>query len=627
VRLACGLLATMVVLGTLAFVLRPLVSHAHGYGGHEWDVPESQRYLVWKAIARFHEFPFWNPYACGGHPAWGAFDGDAVVVSPWLPAYLVLSLPLALRVEIVGSVLLGAAGAWLLASRFTSSPAGRAFVTLLFAASSRWMLHAASGDAGHLVYAWTPWALFFLDRAMGTAPTLGPPGRRDAVWAGACLAAMVYGGGVHALPQTVAAMAAYALLVAIATRSASPLAALGLSVVVAFGLSAPKLLPVLEVAARYARPVDSPEFLGPTQVVQLLTNREQGLTGSHANVPPQLWIEVGMYVGWPSLLLLAAGVLLARGVRGRPLAAIGLAMVALGLGSFSKYSPWALVHDLPAFREQSGPFTWLYPALLLFSCVTVEGIERGLARSGAARSVLEIAGVLAVAWIAADLGTVGRLPWVDAMHEPAPNPADSTGPFHVEQRLSKIYGSEPSDRIPRTLPAETANVGTIECNTFRALDNYPGLAAPPAYEGRPPGLGARGLGETDYHGEAYLSEGGGTAAVVRWTPNAVDVQVRGARPGSLAVINQNWDPGWSADGGQALDQHSTVAARIAAPDVLIRFRYRPRTWWPGVLVFAATVAALFLSRAKRTFAFLSPARSRSARTTVSMPPETPRSSS
>jgi hypothetical protein len=597
VKLVCGVLAALVVLATVAFVLRPLALHPHGYGGHEWDAAESQRYLVWKTLSRFHEFPFWNPYACGGHPAWGAPQGDTVVASPWLPAYLLLSLPVAMRVEIVGSAVLAAVGAWLLASRFTSSPAARAFVAVLFAASGRWALEVAWGSSWYLAYAWTPWALLFFDRAMGTRPTLGPPRLRDAVGAGACLAMMVYAGGVYPLPQTAAVMCAYAVLVAIGTRSARPLAVLGLSAAFAFGLSAPKLLPSLEVVGHYARAVDSPGALSPTQVMQILTNREQPLSASHAGVPSQYWHWVGMYVGWPALVILGGGAVAAWGVRGRPLAAIGLAMGALGLGSFSPYSPWGLVHDLPVFRWLSEGYSWLYPALLVLSCVAVEAVDRAMERAGGARAFLEIAGLLGVVWMAHDVGAVARLPWLEAMQEPGPQNADTTGPFRIEQKLPKALDTDDhGDRTPRTLPAEAANIGTIECTTFAGLSNYPGLAEPAGYEGRPSGLGARGAGETDYRGEVYLTEGGGTATVVGWSPNAAEVRVAGARPGALAVLNQNWDPGWKVDGEPALDQRSTVAARITAPNQTLHFRYRPRTWWVGIAIFAATVLGLLGTR-------------------------------
>src|ERR1039458_2008234 len=93
VHLVSGVLAALVVVAMVAYVLKPLLVDPHGYGRQDWDQMESHRYLVKKTILRFHEFPFWNPYACGGHPAWAGLESDSVVVAPWLPAYLLLSLP------------------------------------------------------------------------------------------------------------------------------------------------------------------------------------------------------------------------------------------------------------------------------------------------------------------------------------------------------------------------------------------------------------------------------------------------------------------------------------------------------------------------------------------------------
>ena len=207
VHLASGVLAALVVLAMLAYVLRPLLAEPHGYGRHDWDQMESHRYLVTKTIRRFHELPFWNPYACGGHPAWAGFESDTVVVAPWLPAYLFLSLPVAIRVEIVASAVWGALGTWLLASRFTRSHAARAFVVVVFAVNGRWVLQLVAGHTWHMVYAWMPWVLFFFDRALGVAAATqgaaGPRRTRSAIWAGVCLAMMVYTGGIYPLPQTV----------------------------------------------------------------------------------------------------------------------------------------------------------------------------------------------------------------------------------------------------------------------------------------------------------------------------------------------------------------------------------------------------------------------------------------
>jgi hypothetical protein len=52
-----------------------------------------------------------------------------------------------------------------------------------------------------------------------------------------------------------------------------------------------------------------------------------------------------------------------------------------------------------------------------------------------------------------------------------------------------------------------------------------------------------------------------TATVASFTPNEVEVRVEGAEPGDHLVLNQNWDPGWTADGVPAIALHDAVATR------------------------------------------------------------------
>ncbi len=99
-------------------------------------------------------------------------------------------------VEVWGSALLSAVGAWLLAGRFTRSPAARAFVVVAFAVNGRWALQTTSGHTWHLAYAWTPWTLYFFDRAAAPAGR-----RRDVVFCAVCIAMMVYTGGIYPLPR------------------------------------------------------------------------------------------------------------------------------------------------------------------------------------------------------------------------------------------------------------------------------------------------------------------------------------------------------------------------------------------------------------------------------------------
>jgi len=595
VHLGTGVVMALVVLGAVAYELVPILMRPHGFGRHDWDRMESHRYLVQKALERFHELPFWNPYACGGHPAWGAFEGDTVVVAPWLPAYLLLALPVAIRVEVVASALWAALGAWLLASRFTRSQAARAFVAILFVVNSRFTLQLAAGHTWHLVYAWMPWVLFLFDRAVGAQPALGPPRPRAAVGAGVCLAMMVYTGGLVPLTHTVLALAAYAVLLAVTTRSPAPLGLLALAALVAVGLAAPKLLPILEVAGRFPVAHDVPQALDPEKLMQLLTNPVQAFKESYAGISEASWPDAGMYVGWPALLVLGAGVVAGRGTRGMPLKAIAVAFLVLAVGSFAPYAPWSILHHLPVLSSQHVPFAWMVPAGLLLACVAVSAGEEALARAGRGRAAVELGLALAVAWIAKDVAATARMPLGDALQTEGPKTPESLGDFHTEARLPARLAYQMGEARPSTLPAEMANVGTIECDTFEGLQNYPTIAeVVPDYEGRPAGLGARGLGEPGYRGETYLVEAQGTARFVRWSPSSFDVLVEGAQPGEELVVDQNWDPGWSVDGARALEYQGAVAARVSEPSQTLSFRYRPRTWWPGIATFVLTLAALVL---------------------------------
>jgi hypothetical protein len=579
---AAATLSWLVILAMAGFVFMPALADPSTIGGHDWDQQESYRYFVTKAILRFRQFPFWNPYACGGYPSWGGFESDTTVVSPWLPFYLTMSLGHAMRVEILGMTLLAAVGAWLLAGRFARSPAARTLVVIAFALSPRWTLQAGAGHTWHLGYAWTPWALYFYDRAVGADRAWGTPRYYDVVLTGVCLAMMVYMGGIYPLPHTLVAITLYGIFLASVLRSYRPILVELTSGAIALGLSAPKLLPVFDVIRRFPRLVDSPESLDLGTVVKLFTSHERVV------VSPWAWHEYGIYVGWAVALAMAAGALWGRGVRESPLKWTGCALLLLGLGSFDPHAPWPLLHHLPIFKSQHVPSRWLYPALLLLLVASAALLERILRRTGPARGWIEFAMLGANAWIAYDVGGMAREPMTRAFSNHMPAIAESLGPFRMETHLPpELAIGYSRDWAPPALPSEIANIGTVDCGVFTGFHNY--------YRdgnGRTPGLGARGRGDPAYRGEAFMAEGVGEATISSFTPNEVTVQVGGALAGEHVVLNQNWDAGWRANGSQVQNWQDTNAAEIGAPQATIVFRYRPRFWYTGLTMFGITVATI-----------------------------------
>jgi hypothetical protein len=593
-QLATAVLCWGVILAMGVFVLAPTLADTKTVGGHDWDQMESHRYLVAKTILRFHQFPFWNPYACGGHSTWGGFESGTVVVSPWLPFYLAMSLPHALRAEVYGSALVSMIGAWLLAGRFTRSAAARALVVVAFAVNGRWALQLAAGHTWHLVYGLTPWALYYYDRAVGADPARVAPRLRDTVFMGATMALMVYGGGIYPLPQTAVLVALYGVFLSAVLRSWRPVGVGVVAGAIALGLSAPKLLPILEVLGRFPRLIDSTEVMDMTGFVLILTGPDQDMGSPAVHVSQWGWHEWGMYIGWAVFGLVTLGCIVGRGLRESPLKWTGLAALVLGLGSFDPHAPWPLLHHLPVFKSQHVPSRWMYPALLLLSTVTASVLERALRRAGRARGWIEVAMVPAVGWIAYDVAAAARLPMTHTFANQMPAVAEATWPFRTEITIPREMDYAP-DYAPPSLPAEMANIGTIACGTFPGLNVYVR-----DQNGRVSGLGARGRGDPLYRGEAYVPDGVGQAEIVSFSPNAIAVRVTGAQAGEHVVLNQNWDAGWRADGEPAMNWADTIAGQLHAADSTVVFRYRPRLWYPGLAACMATLGGIgFVYAARR----------------------------
>jgi hypothetical protein len=597
-RKAGRLAAAAAVPLMMVLVLSPLLVHPFTLGEHNWDQMNTQREVVVQTILRFGQFPFWDPFTCGGHPAWGSLESDPIVVSPWLPVYLLAPLPVAIRIEIIVSAIVGAVGAWKLASRFTDSHALRSLFTVVTVVNSRWAMQIAAGHTWHLLYGLLPWILYLFDRAIDPS-TSRRDGVRDVIVAGGCLALMVYGDAIYPVPHTAFALFVYAALVAKYTRRMRPLYALAGVAATGVGLSAPKLLPLFEELQRFPRIIKSDEAIFPQYVPAIFTWRVGDYNASADFVSGAMWHEWGYYVGWPALLALIAAIAASRGPRERALKWAGLVMFTfVALAGPHPITPWRLLHLLPIFKSQHVPARWLYASVMVLACCAASGADRWLRGAGPRRPGIEaLLGLLAVA-LAVDMGTVAREPIAQSFVHPSPAAPAAVGPFHIVHRLAPRPDYAPGLWDVSTLPGVLDNVGTLACDTDIGLSSWQR-----DLEGRMAGVGAYADNDPDYRGEAYVAERAASATVASFTPNEVTVRVEGAQPGDHLVLNQNWDPGWTADGVPAIALHDAVAAVLSRASQPVVFRYRPRTLWPGllacVLTLGAIAAAVFWSRRDR----------------------------
>jgi hypothetical protein len=546
----------------LGVLLGPIFADVSKYGLHDWDSSAAYRYISVLSIKRYHEFPFWHPFLCGGFPAWAFAEGATNVVSPYLPFYLLLPLGLALRIEVLGSAITGLLFAYLFASRFTQLIAGRLLVAVLFALNGRFTLQMANGHAWHLQYAWLPLALFFADRA--TTP--GHP--RDPAYAGMVVALMVYMGGIYPAPHAALALFFYAVFSAVLQRSGRPLVVLALTGLFALCFSAPKLLPLLHLMTRFPRAIASTEAIGPQELWAMLAGPLQGLRRGSIAVPAYGWHEWGCYVGPLGAVLLGLGLLLGCDRRTLPLRLLGAVFVVLTFGAFSRYAPWTLLHSVPPFSSQHVPSRFLYPAVLFLACSFVSFVDRRFGAVLRRRAWLDLILLIPVGYLALNIATVGRASTSLAFSLTAAKV--TAEPSFRQLRYPAV------DYVPKkawagpSLLAMYANTGFIECYSVPE-------------RGQP--RGALAADDPRYRGEVAIANGTGEVTLTAWTPNSAVVRVQHASPGSLVVYNMNYDPDWRADGHPALEYEHAVAAPSPRDGATLRFSYFPRMLPLGVALF------------------------------------------
>ena len=550
----------------VGIVISPWLGDLTTYGFHDWDAETSFRYLTKISLLRYHEFPGWNPFACGGYPSWGYVEGATVLVSPWLPAYLWLPLTVALRVEVAGMALLGAAGAYLLASAFTPSRGARLLVVALWAVNGQ----AASGHAWHLAYAWMPWCLYFYELACQRRGRLAP-----IVGAGLCFALLLYSGGIYPLPHTVLLLGCYALLRALQERSLRPLLLLAGAGLLGLGLSAPKLLPLLDTVAGDPRLIPSTEKLDLRSFVTLLTSRDQGFLSRPAPLQPYGWHEWGMYISAVGLGVLALGLLLVWGRRERALKLVGALLVVLGFGAFHKYAPWTLLHQyVPFFRSQHVPSRFLYPAVLVLGLVAASGLGRLVHRFQHRAPWLDLAVALAVAVLAIDVARVARLPMTSAMWMEAPLIPEGRV-FHHEKEPPFQY--KKPDWAGPVLLAMMGNTGVLNCYGLPRSPDHP--------------IAPASRGGANYRGEIYL-HGSGRAELALWSPNRIAARISEAGNDTTLVYNMGYHHGWHSDAGPVINRDGLIAVNLPRGSRRVALWYRPPGLGLGLAIAMFTAGAL-----------------------------------
>ncbi|MEQ1869170.1 MAG: hypothetical protein ABL961_04015, partial [Vicinamibacterales bacterium] len=144
----------------------PLFATPQSLGIFDWDVHFFYYGSVLKSLFEYGQLPFWNPWYCGGNVLWQ--NPQIPLLSPVIPLAAVMSLPLAMKINIVLHYWVGLVGMHLLLTEgigLIFLPAV-VYLSAVGVLSGAMVLHLVVGHSVFLPCLYLPLQLHFAIRAL-----------------------------------------------------------------------------------------------------------------------------------------------------------------------------------------------------------------------------------------------------------------------------------------------------------------------------------------------------------------------------------------------------------------------------------------------------------------------------
>jgi hypothetical protein len=554
-----------VTVGSLAFALcffyrlLPQLSQINvpvNSGRLDWDLAMEFHWAAAYSITHFHQFPFWNPYKCGGIPLFA--DPQSAVLTPFLLLDLLFGPEIGVNVYAIAHAAIAFGGAYFLGRVLGIGKLGAVGCAVAFAGSAWFYMDFEWGEINYLTFAYAPWAigLFWLGVE-----------RQRQIFAAAgalMLALILMEGAVYQLIFTMTMIAVLAMAIAYQRGNWFPLRLLAITGAFTAGFVAIKLLPGVAYTGMHSTVRDTSEVFALQDLLLALFSRDR--------------VTWHAYIG----IIIAGLALLGSALRfRRALPWIIVAGVALVLakGDFGPWSPWVLIHRLPFYSSTRFPERWLTPLTLAVGVLAGFGAD---AISAVKKPWGGMVAGLLIGLALVDNWYVTQHAWMHFLlegnqpfaHEVQPEPT-----FHqlyVPDSYFGYWGPPPGTTMVTTAKA---NKGLIV-----AWDT-PGIVQ---------GVSALAPNQTGYRGEQYLL-GNGDVTLVRWTPNALSFDLDVPASTTL-VVNQNYYQSWHLARGQgkviSLGADSRIGVLVPAQKQRIVVSYRSWPFLIGLWITLGTLVAM-----------------------------------
>ncbi len=531
----------------------------------DWDYYFSLHTYYRNIILNYHQFPWWNPYTCGGTAGLGDPEFPGFTITFLLE--LLFGIPLGIRLAIYATAFIGATGMLYLGKRLKLSPLASLVAAVIATFGTVTLLEIVEGHVNVMASMWIPWIFFAWHGAYQKqkdaprTPWWMVPLNGWTVLCAIFLAITFYAGGVYLLMYTGLAFVLLWLFAARHTDAVRITIAAGL---LALGLASFKLVPVLNWLGEFPDQAYASSTTTMPWIVDILLGRhlhgEYILFGQDSG-----WHEYGAFVGAAAVGLALVGATVYR--RRRVVQALLVATMA-GILLSSTGPALRPFFDLLWFFPRSNISRIILFAVIPLSFLAGFGIQYFERRRP--RSVWPLA--------AAGLVTLELLTLVGPLSYQAfvlprvyPSIAPATSPLQFTSL--RFDGDGAGSRTTRAYAAAEAGYGTF---------SYCSVLGPST-------SAVRTVEDEEDNGPVWIEDRRGTVELLEWTPNRVRFKVASSVPTKVG-LNTNYALGWWVGNVQAVEIGNRVGLPVEAGERELVFEYKT----PGVqLGSAITLSTLF----------------------------------
>ncbi len=568
---------------SLVFCL-PLLLTSNKLGTADWDQHLFYYGAVLKNIIEYKQFPFWNPWYCGGNVLWQ--NPQIALLSPVYPLTLLVSLPMAMKLNIALHYFLGTVGMHKLLRKVFNIQFVPFLILLIVIAlfSGSIALHIAAGHSTFLPFAYGPWVLYGLWHYEYSRQ------KRYFFLAAFFGALMIYNGGIHIFIMFHFGLAVYVGVYGILTRSKKVIGDFSLYAFFTAVFSAPKLIPVIYFLHSPFK-VDTRALLDAIdRIYNPLQVYLDPYSGNHERMFGFLytWHEYGNYIGAFAYILILTCILSivspdffkkTRWQQGLALAISAIFLLLMSQGSYSIFAPFEVLRHLPLLNKFRNPGRYTIPFVLFIALYVGWFVQNShwswYSMDARLRRWLSVLLILASAEIV--MQNRGHFDNVFNQAAEERSSAQRQAPT-LDVYTSPHRGSSPMYR------GLLEGRDVLRC--YEALQTQSGVNA--------------------RYNFFYQDSATSTISSIEFSPNAPQVKLGPSSVDTRVYLNQNYIEGWSAS-PVPLEYDPEVGlayviAKARAEGQSIEFSFVPPGLYLGLLIFLGGIllAMLFWLFPKRT---------------------------